>query len=125
LKNEIEFIEINPQKRLRSIKNILFMKRMDESTTEFATSMSTLSEDDDSKSTAINLNFHRSNSISQHQRIKHHRFRTIHELKLAFNEFYLMLILLKNYQALNFTGFRKILKKHDKLFATNRGNEWR
>lgn len=37
------------------------------------------------------------------------------ELKLAFSEFYLSLILLQNYQNLNFTGFRKILKKHDKV----------
>jgi SPX domain protein involved in polyphosphate accumulation len=36
-----------------------------------------------------------------------------------------MLILLQKYQLLNFTGFRKILKKHDKLFQTNRGEEWR
>ncbi|RZF42556.1 hypothetical protein LSTR_LSTR017480 [Laodelphax striatellus] len=41
--------------------------------------------------------------------------RKIQELKLAFSEFYLSLILLQNYQNLNFTGFRKILKKHDKV----------
>lgn len=39
----------------------------------------------------------------------------MHELRLAFSEFYLSLILLQNYQNLNFTGFRKILKKHDKV----------
>lgn len=41
--------------------------------------------------------------------------RKIQELKLAFSEFYLSLILLQNYQTLNNTGFRKILKKHDKV----------
>ncbi|XP_013403648.1 xenotropic and polytropic retrovirus receptor 1 [Lingula anatina] len=41
--------------------------------------------------------------------------RKIHDLKLAYSEFYLSLILLQNYQTLNFTGFRKILKKHDKV----------
>lgn len=41
--------------------------------------------------------------------------RKVQELKLAFSEFYLSLILLQNYQTLNFTGFRKILKKHDKV----------
>ena len=43
------------------------------------------------------------------------RFRKLHDLKLAFSEFYLSLILLQNFQNLNFTGFRKILKKHDKV----------
>ncbi|CAG0919218.1 unnamed protein product [Notodromas monacha] len=47
------------------------------------------------------------------------------ELKLAFSEFYLSLILLQNYQNLNFTGFRKILKKHDKLFCSDSGARWR
>ena len=52
-------------------------------------------------------------------------YRKCNDLKLAFSEFYLMLVLLQNYQTLNFTGFRKILKKHDKLFQTIRGEEWR
>lgn len=42
--------------------------------------------------------------------------RKIRELKLAFSEYYLSLILLQNYQNLNYTGFRKILKKHDKVY---------
>lgn len=58
----------------------------------------------------------------QTQRVQ---YRKRNDLKLAFSEFYLMLVLLQNYQTLNFTGFRKILKKHDKLFQTNRGEEWR
>ena len=41
--------------------------------------------------------------------------KSLHAIKLAFSEFYLSLILLQNYQTLNFTGFRKILKKHDKV----------
>lgn len=53
------------------------------------------------------------------------QYRKRTDLKLAFSEFYLMLVLLQNYQTLNFTGFRKILKKHDKLFQTTRGEEWR
>ncbi|GLV33855.1 uncharacterized protein CBL_11261 [Carabus blaptoides fortunei] len=51
--------------------------------------------------------------------------RKIQELKLAFSEFYLSLILLQNYQNLNFTGFRKILKKHDKLLTVEIGAKWR
>ena len=58
----------------------------------------------------------------QSQRVQ---YRKRSDLKLAFSEFYLMLVLLRNYQTLNFTGFRKILKKHDKLFQTTRGEEWR
>lgn len=46
-------------------------------------------------------------------------------MKLAFSEYYLGLILLQNYQTLNFTGFRKILKKHDKLLCVDLGAKWR
>jgi hypothetical protein len=51
--------------------------------------------------------------------------RKVMDLKLAFSEFYLSLILLQNYQNLNFTGFRKILKKHDKLVKNDAGGRWR
>lgn len=51
--------------------------------------------------------------------------KNLKHLKAAFSEFYLMLVLLQNYQVLNFTGFRKILKKHDKVFETKRGEQWR
>ncbi|KAK2727360.1 solute carrier family 53 member 1-like [Artemia franciscana] len=51
--------------------------------------------------------------------------RKIGELKLAFSEFYLSLVILQNYQDLNFTGFRKILKKHDKMLKTEIGAKWR
>jgi SPX domain protein involved in polyphosphate accumulation len=51
--------------------------------------------------------------------------RKLHDLKLAFSEFYLSLVLLQNYQTLNFTGFRKILKKHDKIMQITHGAEWR
>ncbi|CAF1079183.1 unnamed protein product [Rotaria sordida] len=60
--------------------------------------------------------------ISEKQRT---HYKDINNLKLAFSEYYLMLVLLQKYQLLNFTGFIKILKKHDKLFQTTRGNEWR
>lgn len=50
--------------------------------------------------------------------------RKIQEFKLAFSEFYLSLILLQNYQNLNHTGFRKILKKHDKLLRVDIGGKW-
>ncbi|XP_048457909.1 xenotropic and polytropic retrovirus receptor 1 homolog [Rhincodon typus] len=60
--------------------------------------------------------------LSHKERVHH---RNIRDLKLAFSEFYLSLILLQNYQNLNFTGFRKILKKHDKMLETSRGADWR
>ncbi|CAF1035087.1 unnamed protein product [Adineta ricciae] len=53
------------------------------------------------------------------------RLSSVKTLKLAFSEYYLMLILLQKYQLLNFTGFVKILKKHDKLFQTTRGEQFR
>lgn len=42
-------------------------------------------------------------------------------MKRAASEFYLNLVLLQNFQQLNHTGFRKILKKHDKLTYSTRG----
>jgi xenotropic and polytropic retrovirus receptor 1 len=57
--------------------------------------------------------------------IKKKQYKTINDLKLAFSEYYLFLILVQNYQSLNFTGFRKIFKKHDKLYKTESGAEWR
>ena len=47
---------------------------------------------------------------------KKKEFRKAYDLKLAYSEFYLSLILLQNYQSLNSTGFKKILKKHDKVW---------
>lgn len=47
-----------------------------------------------------------------------------HSLKLALSEFYLSLSLLQNFQQLNHTGFRKVLKKHDKLARSQRGKEF-
>ena len=51
--------------------------------------------------------------------------RKLQDLKLAFSEYYLGLVLLQNYQNLNYTGFRKILKKHDKNLCTDSGAIWR
>jgi len=42
-------------------------------------------------------------------------YKSVNDIKLALSEFYLSLILLQNYQSLNFIGFCKILKKHDKV----------
>ncbi len=52
---------------------------------------------------------------NKQRQLKNQKYKKEHDLKLAFSEFYLSLILLQNYQTLNYTGFRKILKKHDKV----------
>jgi SPX domain protein involved in polyphosphate accumulation len=59
------------------------------------------------------------------RQLKQKKYKKDNDLKLAFSEFYLSLILLQNYQNLNYDGFRKILKKHDKIFKTSRGSDWR
>eukprot|EP00108_Taenia_solium_P008132 TsM_000698900 transcript=TsM_000698900 gene=TsM_000698900 len=64
---------------------------------------------------------HPSRQVGQNEETP--RLKT-YDLKLALSEFYLSLVLLQNYQSLNFTGFRKILKKHDKLFQRSNGLEW-
>merc|ERR1719209_2854806 len=64
-------------------------------------------------------------SEGDHEKKKKLQRRKVMDLKLAFSEFYLSLILLQNYQNLNFTGFRKILKKHDKMLKTEAGGLWR
>jgi SPX domain protein involved in polyphosphate accumulation len=82
----------------------------------------------DDKTNVINLDHVKSSKSiikNLNQRTNRTFHRKLNDLKLAFSEFYLMLVLLKNYQTLNFTGFRKILKKHDKLFETTRGDKWR
>lgn len=99
-------------KELKKI-NTFYSEKMAEATRKFATLSSELK-------TTLGL-------IGQKRKLTHSRFkdadfrkqaipsRKLQELKLAFSEFYLSLILLQNYQTLNFTGFRKILKKHDKV----------
>ncbi|XP_075435640.1 solute carrier family 53 member 1-like [Ascaphus truei] len=63
---------------------------------------------------------------SLHKSYSHRaQHKTLCDLKLAFSELYLSLVLLQNYQNLNYMGFSKITEKHDKLFGTQRGNEWK
>ncbi|XP_065363374.1 solute carrier family 53 member 1-like [Calliphora vicina] len=46
------------------------------------------------------------------------------DLKNGFSELYLSLVLLQNYKMLNHTGFKKILKKYDKLLNNTKGKKW-
>ena len=50
--------------------------------------------------------------------------RRKNNLKFAYKEFYLNLIILQNFRVLNQTGFRKINKKHDKVAMSSRGKEF-
>uniref|UniRef100_A0A915BJA1 Xenotropic and polytropic retrovirus receptor 1 n=1 Tax=Parascaris univalens TaxID=6257 RepID=A0A915BJA1_PARUN len=78
---------------------------------------------------AINFSANLRNRLARRRTSSKHmnreRAKTAQQLKLAFSEFYLSLVLVQNYQQLNATGFRKILKKHDKLTVNERGLDWR
>lgn len=93
-----------------------FVEKLAEATRKYANLKSELYEAQDG-------NFDSRKNFSKRHNLLRKRTLTakkMQELKLAFSEFYLSLILLQNYQNLNFTGFRKILKKHDKVNMTQR-----
>lgn len=93
------------------------IEKLAEATRRFATLNNELSE-----ILSASENRQGSHKIRYRNNILHKKpvsARKLQELKLAFSEFYLFLILLQNYQNLNFTGFRKILKKHDKVCKDN------
>lgn len=96
-------------KELKKI-NTFYAEKLAEATRKFAT-----------LSTELKTSFleNKQRQKSKHKNVGDEKpyitSRKIHEFKTAFSEFYLSLILLQNYQSLNHTGFRKILKKHDKV----------
>ncbi|KAJ3662547.1 hypothetical protein Zmor_006891 [Zophobas morio] len=100
--------------------NTFYSEKLAEATRKYAGLKSDLTEAQDveypRKKNSIKNNILRKRNVPA---------KKIQELKLAFSEFYLSLILLQNYQNLNFTGFRKILKKHDKLLNVDIGAKWR
>ncbi|KAL1130889.1 hypothetical protein AAG570_012130 [Ranatra chinensis] len=100
--------------------NTFYSEKLAEATRKFAALRSELSlsmqSGEKSKMRLVNVMIQRKKDIPA---------RKLQELKLAFSEFYLSLILLQNYQNLNFTGFRKILKKHDKLLNVVDGAKYR
>lgn len=102
--------------------NTFYSEKLAESTRKFANLLSELSEaQTEGMPEKENMRFRKPLMA----RRKDHPVRKAHEIKLAFSEFYLSLVLLQNYQNLNFTGFRKILKKHDKLLNVDFGARWR
>lgn len=52
------------------------------------------------------------------------KLMTLRQLRNAYTEFYLTLVLLLNFQMLNETGFQKICKKYDKYLKSSHGNHW-
>ncbi|CAI9716999.1 xenotropic and polytropic retrovirus receptor 1-like isoform X1 [Octopus vulgaris] len=117
------------EKELTKI-NTFFSEKFAEATRKFATLNAELQEYSQLEEKAMHRPSLRRRRGSVHVLFKEKNNKVIntrkmHDLKLAFSEFYLSLILLQNYQTLNFTGFRKIFKKHDKLFQTTNGVEWR
>ena len=106
LKSELEYLEENDRHDHSSFTNRLFLRT-------FSTNEENLNDTS------------RYSQLRSTRKLKKHRSRKLNDLKLALSEFYLMLILLKNYQSLNYDGFCKILKKHDKLFQMTTGSQWR
>lgn len=105
--------------------NTFYSEKLAEAQRRSATLQNELQSSLDAQRESVNPGLRRRKTMfkrSQEERCQH---RNIKDLKLAFSEFYLSLILLQNYQNLNFTGFRKILKKHDKILDTSRGADWR
>lgn len=100
--------------------NTFYSEKLAEATRKYAGLRSELSE---AQNEGITEKLQRSRKNLLQRKKKD--VRKIQELKLAFSEFYLSLVLLQNYQNLNFTGFRKILKKHDKLLNVDFGAKWR
>lgn len=95
--------------------NTFYSEKLAEATRKYASLSTELKE-------AIEMSQKSTKKSSQKGQIPQ---RKVQELRLAFSEFYLSLILLQNYQNLNYTGFRKILKKHDKLLRVDYGAKWR
>lgn len=111
--------------------NTFFFEKISEATRKYASLKAELQHytEHEKKPSTLQLRRRRSSvaffKVTEKENKELNRTRKLHDLKLAFSEFYLSLILLQNYQTLNFTGFRKILKKHDKLMKTTRGIEWK
>lgn len=90
----------------------MFIEKLAEATRKCANLMNELSDAQDSLKEKDNFLNQGRKMLGKKNQVP---VKKVRELKLAFSEFYLSLILLQNYQNLNFTGFRKILKKHDKV----------
>lgn len=106
--------------------NIFYAEKLAEAQRKFATLNAelALSAEPEKKKEVRFLGLGKSSNKDQ-QNVFKVPARKLQDLKLAFSEYYLSLVLLQNYQNLNYTGFRKILKKHDKNLNTDSGARWR
>ncbi|KAH8399877.1 hypothetical protein KR215_003981 [Drosophila sulfurigaster] len=66
----------------------------------------------------------RASVVSMPSTSSNRKLMTQRQLRSAYTEFYLTLVLLQNFQSLNETGFRKICKKYDKYLKSNHGALW-
>ncbi|XP_034482686.1 xenotropic and polytropic retrovirus receptor 1 [Drosophila innubila] len=66
----------------------------------------------------------RMSAVSMPSTSSNRKLMTQRQLRNAYSEFYLTLVLIQNFQSLNETGFRKICKKYDKYLKSNRGAAW-
>ncbi|XP_043225599.1 xenotropic and polytropic retrovirus receptor 1 homolog isoform X2 [Amphibalanus amphitrite] len=105
-------------KELKKI-NTFFSEKLAEAQRKYASLQSELTARQDAEALAGS---NKSRAFTLRRRTS---VRKAQNLKLAFSEFYLSLILLQNYQSLNFMGFKKILKKHDKILSVETGAKWR
>ena len=119
LTNTFNYLE---RKNLKNKKNVDLVVEIEEKDEEDVENTKALLGNKDYTDKEVAKKSDRSQNIARRlieknkeRQLKQKTFRKEHELKLAFSEFYLSLILLQNYQTLNHTGFRKILKKHDKV----------
>ncbi|XP_030079959.1 xenotropic and polytropic retrovirus receptor 1 isoform X1 [Drosophila hydei] len=63
-------------------------------------------------------------SLRDNNSSSNRKLMTQRQLRNAYSEYYLTLVLLQNFQSLNETGFRKICKKYDKYLRSTSGGDW-
>ena len=124
LNDELETFKKTNKHHHLTVDNILYRKKLGKSVDEYEKNLSYANEKDNMNSSINNYKPRQTNSINEYKQLKRRQSRKLNDIKLAFSEFYLMLIFLKNYQTLNFMGFSNILKQYDRLFETARGHQW-
>jgi hypothetical protein len=126
LKEELDQINKRHAQHCVGFTNKLYLKQTDIFLNNNINNPSQANDESNIRSGVDYPELNTSNSkANEHAMTKPQQIKKTNEQKSAFYEFYLMLLLLKNYQALNSIGFCRILKKRDNIFQTKRGDEWR